>query len=303
MYQLDKLKPLNSDQYDAARRKALERVHARIGEKPKRTDFQRELGSIFTPLDMLALGVFVPAFTVSSIHILQHMGALANASYATIATYSNGTVIGRDFYIAAHQWATVPLAESSMLLFLVMFAMTPRGNWRKWVFLVLACVATAFVIAANAGAGMGLESLLAPVFTIGVGLHLEGLIVRLLERREDVNTRYLAALTTWEAASKDATKHPDYLPILKQEIWARLMALTSNRQFADAPVAFKHAAVRREMQRDTWSYEGGETPQLSPAPVVYQNGTHGGESEGEAQPENPLRLPIAARPDDGGVHA
>lgn len=302
MYQLDKLKPLNSDQYDAARRKALERVQQRIGDKPKRSDFQRELGSIFTPLDMLALGVFVPAFIVSSIHILQHMGALANASYATISTYSNGTVIGRDFYIAAHQWSTIPLAESSMLLFLVMFAMTPRGNWRKWVFLVLACVATAFVIAANAGAGMGLESLLPPIFTIGVGLHLEGLIVRLLERREEVNSRYLAALTTWEEASKDATKHPDYMAILKQEVWARLMALSSNKQFADAPVAFKHAAVRREMERDTWAYDDElnlRTPVNLP---TYPNGTHRYESEDEATPESPLQLPIAVRPGGGGEH-
>lgn len=167
-----------------------------------------------------------------------------------IATYSAGTVIERDFYIAAHQWATVPLAEASMLLFLVMFAMSGRG-WRKWVFFTLAFVATAFVLVANAGAGLGLESLLAPVFTIGVGLHLEGLIVRQLERRSDVNTRYLAALSTWEAASQDATKHPDYVPILKQEVWARLIALSTNKPFSDATAALKHAAVRREMERDT----------------------------------------------------
>jgi hypothetical protein len=159
---LDELKPLTSTQYDDARAKALQRVSARIGEKPKRADFHRELGSLFTLLDGLMLAVFFPAFIVSSIHIIQHMGALANASYSTIATYTAGTVIGRDFYIAAHQWATVPLAEASMLLFLVMFAMSKRGDWRRLAFLVLAAVATVFVIVANAGAGLGLESLLAP---------------------------------------------------------------------------------------------------------------------------------------------
>jgi hypothetical protein len=295
MMDLSKLKPLTSEQYDAARRKAIERIQARIGERPARKDFHRELGSIFTLLDVLALLVFVPALTVSSVHILQHMGALANASYPTIATYSAGTVIGRNLYTAVHQWATVPLAEASMLLFLVMFAMSAR-TWRKGVFFWLALAAILFVIIANVQSGLGwLESLLPPMFTIGIGLHLESLI------------GYLAALATWEAASKDAAKHPEYVPLLKQEVWARLMALTSNRQFSDAPVAFKHAAVRREMQRDTWAYEGGETPQLPPVTVSYQNGTHGDESEGEAQPEHPLAstlpLRIVPRPDGDGERA
>jgi hypothetical protein len=35
---LDRLKPLTTDQYDAARRKALERVRARIGECPQRNN-------------------------------------------------------------------------------------------------------------------------------------------------------------------------------------------------------------------------------------------------------------------------
>jgi hypothetical protein len=298
--ELTQLKPLTTDQYDRARHKALTRVQQRIGAKPRRVDFQHELGSIFTPLDGLAMGVFIPAFIVSSIHILQHMGALANGSYAAIATYSNGTVIGRDFYIAAHQWATVPLAESSMLLFLVMFAMTSRGNWRKWVFLALALIATLFVVIANVSAGLMLESILAPVFTIGIGLHVEGLIVRLLERRADVNTRYLAALSTWEAASKDATKHPDYLPILKQEVWAALTNLSSNKAFIDAPVSLKHAAVRREMERDTWAYEGGDkSDNLSYLPPTYPNGAHV-ESEGKPTAENPLELPSITRVNGGG---
>jgi hypothetical protein len=128
------------------------------------------------------------------------------------------------------------------------------------------------------------------------------LIVRQLQRREDVNTRYLAALATWEAASKDATKHPDYLPILKQEVWARLMALSTNKPFTDAQAAFKHAAVRREMLRDIWAYEGSEV-QPQPAASPYQNGTHGNESEGEAVPEHPLEFLPLARGNGDGEHA
>lgn len=305
-FDISKLKPLNLDQYDAARRKTLTRVQARIGDRPTRADFHRELGSIFTLLDVLAIGVFVPALIVSSIHIILHMGALANDSYSRIATYSAGSVIGRDLYTAVHQWALIPLAEASMLLFLVMFALSPR-TWRKYVFLALSAAAVAFILVANVQSAIGtLESVLAPILTIGVGLHIEGLIVRQLERRNDVNTRYLAALATWEAASKDATKHPDYAPLLRQEIWARLMNLSSNKQFADAPVAFKHAAVRREMERDTWAYDSGETPQRAPAPTAYQNGAQP-ESEGEAQPEAPLSnspsIRIVHRPGDGDERA
>lgn len=296
---LSGLKPLSTDQYDRARNRALTRVQRRIGNRPTRADFHRELDSLFTLLDGLMFAVFIPAFVVSSIHILQHMGALANASYPTIATYSAGTVIERDLYTAVHQWALIPLAEASMLLFLVMFAMTKREDWRKWVFLALATVATAFVVIANAGAGLGLESLLAPIFTIGVGLHLESLIVRQLERRADVNSRYLAALATWEAASKDSTKHPDYVPILKQEVWAALLALTSNRHYADAPVSLKHAAVRREMERDIWAYEGGTSPIGELLPTMRSNGSHP-ESEGKVQPENPLELPSITQGNGGG---
>jgi hypothetical protein len=307
---LNRLKPLTTEQSDAARRKALERVTARIGSRPSRKDFQRELGSMLTLLDALALLVFIPALTVSSIHIIQHMGALANVSYAAIATYSAGTVIGRDLYTAAHQWLLIPLAEASMLLFLVMFTLTK--GWRRVVFLALAIAAVLFVTIANVASGIGsLESVLAPLFTIGIGLHLESLIVRQLERRSDVSSRYLAALSTWEAASQDATKHPDYLPILKQELWARLMALTNNKPFADAPAAFRHAAVRRELERDMWAFAGDtvytgisrvETPNT---PVndqqFHTNGT--GQVEGGEPVENPLALPIVARPGDGGERA
>lgn len=159
------------------------------------------------------------------------------------------------------------------------------------MFLALALIATAFVIMPNASANMGLESLLAPVFTIGVGLHLESLIVRQLERRNDVNTRYLAALEQWEAAIKDATQHPDYLPIFKQEVWQALTARTSNRQYVDAPVSLKHAAVRREMERDTWAYSGD----VIPLPPVYTNGAKGEVTT----PESPLELPSIGTWRDG----
>lgn len=266
---LSRLKPLTTDQYDQARAKALERVKARIGSKPKRADFERELGRLWTALDAIALLVFSAALIVSSLHIIAHMGKLAEASYRASPQAQAGTVISRDLFVAAHQWALIPLAEGSMILFLVMFGMT-RNQWRKWVYFALALIAVVFVIVANWQSGIGvLESLLPPAFTVGIGLKLEHLIVQGLRRRESVTGRYLDALHVWENASQDATQHPDYTPILRQELWQRLAALPSNRDFKDAPAGFKAVAVRRELERDTWAYtDAGDAPTIGARAAV-----------------------------------
>jgi hypothetical protein len=251
---LEGLKSLTNLQYDNSRERALSRVANRIGEKPTRKNFQKELGKLWTPLDIIALVVFIPALLVSSVHIIGHMGALANQSYVEVATQA-GTVISRDMYVAIHQWFMIPLAEGSMILFMVMFGMT-RG-WRRWVYIMLAATALIFVAIANWQSNIGvLEALLAPIFTIGIGLKLELLIVQMIKRRNEVDKLYLEALGIWEAASKDATNHPDYVPLLRQEIWAELVK--KNKDYADAPRGFKYAAVEREMARERWAYEPTE---------------------------------------------
>lgn len=250
---LTKLKPLTSDQYDAARAKALDRVSQRIGQRPRRDDFKRELAPLWTVLDIIALVVFTAALVVSSVHILSHMGHLAAASYDATGQATAGTVIGRDFFVAVHQWMLIPLAEGSMILFLILFGMT-RGGWRKGVYLLLAALAVVFVLVANWQSGIGtLESLLAPAFTIGIGLKLELLIVQSLNRRRDIDARYIEAVNVFEAASQDASQHPDFAPFFRQEIWQALMLIQTNRPYKEAPNGFKVAAVQREQQRDNWA--------------------------------------------------
>ncbi|MCA0453394.1 MAG: hypothetical protein LCI00_05425 [Chloroflexi bacterium] len=247
------LMPLTTRQYDEAREKALERVAKRIGDKPTRKQFLRELAPLWTILDIIALVVFVPALLVSSVHIISHMGALANQSYEVAGLSQAGTIISRDAYVAIHQWFMIPLAEGSMILFMVMFGLYRHG-WRHWVYLALAFVALLFVTVANWQSGIGaLESILAPIFTIGIGLKLEHLIVQMLKRRSEVDTNYLQAVAIWEAATADATSHPDYLPVFRQEVWAALVK--KNKEYADAPRGFKYGAVEREMARDRWAYE------------------------------------------------
>jgi hypothetical protein len=82
--------------------------------------------------------------------------------------------------------------------------------------------------------------------------------VQSLRRREEINRRYVEALEVWEASSQDATRHSDFLPILRQEIWQKLSSLKANQEFVDAPSSFKRQAVRHELERERWAYEDGE---------------------------------------------
>lgn len=250
------LKPLTVDQYDQCRSRALERVAKRIGERPTRAQFERELGRLWTILDIIALVVFLPALAVSSIHIIAHMGHLAAASFEAQAQGSAGTILGRDLYVAVHQWMLIPLAEGSMILFLVMFGM--GAGWRRWVSFGLAALAGVFVLVANWQSGIGvLESLLAPAFTIGIGLKLEHLIVQTISRKDSVDMKYLEALQIYEAATVDPAQHPDFLPIFRQTLWEKIVGLKANEAFKDAPTGFKHQAVKRELAREQWAYEEG----------------------------------------------
>lgn len=274
---LANLKPLTTDQYDQARAKAVERVKGRIGEHPTRDQFKRELGSLWTVLDILALIVFLAALFVSSAHIITHMGLLSQFSYN--ADNTTGIVLPISNYTVIHQLGMILLAEASMLLFMVMHGMRAKERERRspWLRpfslpLALALIAATFVFVANWQSGIGLlEALMPPVFTVGIGLHLERLIVAGLQRREEITARYLEALNVYERATEDPTKHPEFMPILRQELWARLISLPSNKDYRDAPPSVKHAAVRRELERDRWAYADEVQHVEEWYPTTYHN--------------------------------
>lgn len=272
--QLSDLKPLTTSQYEACKEQALKLVAKKIGDRPTRSQFMRELGATWTILDALALVVFAAALIVSSAHIIAHAGELSTASYPTAQVA--GTRIGRDLWVAIHQWGYIFLAEASMLLFMVLFAIT--NSWRKWVFVGLALVAAVFVVVANLSSGTGiLESLMPPIFTLGIGFHLERLIVQQLRRRRDITNRYIEALQVWEAATQDATQHPEYQRLLMNKIWEKLVSLKANKEFADANARFKITAVQRELERDLWTT-------LEPMPTIPPPRTE----EREHRPEVPF---------------
>jgi len=259
-WSIDNIKPLNLDQYDACKARALKRVQDRIGEKPRRDAFKREYGVSWTILDWLAVIIFLGALAVSSVHIITHMGLASAAADARLVEAQAGMEINSYQKAVVHQVAYILMAEAAMLLFLTMWAINASRvkGWRKYVSvpLFLAVLAATFVIVANWQSGIGLlESVMPPLFTIGIGFHLESLIVQQLQRRAEVDRRYMEAMDIYEKAQDDPTNHPDYQPILRQEIWQKLSSLKQNRPYADAPAAFKHAAVAREMARDSWAYD------------------------------------------------
>ena len=163
-YELNGLKPLTTDQYDKCREAALQRVQSRIGDKPHRRGFERELGSLWALLDVLGLVVFAAAFAVSSVHIILHMGQLANESYGKLSQSTTGIFIGDDLYTAVHQWGMIFMSECSMILFAVLFGMT-RKTRRRWVFLALAIIAAVFVVVANWQSKVGLLESIMPAIS------------------------------------------------------------------------------------------------------------------------------------------
>lgn len=250
---LSDLRQLTTLQFDESKERAAKRVGRHLGERPTPAQFGRDMGRLWTVLDVLALVVFIPALLISSIHIITHVGALSSSAYDGIQQSANGTVFTRDLFVASHQWLLIPLAEGSMILFLVMFGVS-RDGWRRWVYFVLAGLAVLFVLTANLSSGLGLlESVLAPAFTIGIGLKLEHLIMQHLKRSNEIARRYREALDIWEAAALDPAAHPNYRPYLMAEIWAALMKPKGNQWATEAGPGFKRAAVERELERDNWT--------------------------------------------------
>ena len=271
--QLQGIKPLTNDQYDKCHENALARVAKRIGDRPTRQQFQRELGRLWTVLDLLAGIVFIAALVISSAHIIHHMG-VATAAYE--AGDTAGTNIGLGLWANIHQWGYIALAEGSMLLFMVLFAMT--RNWRRWLFVVLAFTAMIFVILANWSSGTGiLESVMPPIFTVGLGFHIERLIVQSIKRQNDVTRRYLDAMQVYEAAADDPTQHPEFIPMMRQEIWSKLVSLKANKDHADSPAALRHMAVKREMERETWAYDVDGQTYVPTLPEKPQETAHAGD--------------------------
>lgn len=246
---IEDVKPLTNAARDRCFERAIQRVRKLAGPKPTRRQFAIEHGSLFGVLDWLALFVFLSALVVSSLNIIAHMGRLASSAYTPSPA---GIRISPELATVVYQTASIPLAEFSMLAFLVAFGLT--HGWRRWVYLALAGLATVFILLANVTSGVGrFEAALPALFTIGTGLRLEYLVIEGLRRRQDITERYRVALNEWRAAQTNPEQHPKFMSYLRQEMWAHLMTYKDNQRFVDAPVEFKRAVIERELQAMQWT--------------------------------------------------
>lgn len=249
-YRLSSLKPLTTTARDDARARALRRVMKLAGQRPTRQQFAVEYARLSGVLDWLAVFVFVSALVISSLNILSHMGRLASAAYVASPA---GIAVPRGAAVVLTQVFSIPLAEFSMVAFLVMFGLA-RG-WRRYIYLALALLATGFLLVANIRSGIGtFEAALPALFTIGTGLRLEYLLAEQLKRHDEIDQRYRAALAEWSTATRAPEQHPMFMPLYAEELWQKLTSYKANEVFIDAPPDFKRAAVQRELDALRWAY-------------------------------------------------
>ena len=253
---LQAIRPLTAQQREAARQAAIGLIKQRNGDRPTRAQFMREHGRAWDVLDLLAVIIFLAALAVSSVHIFQHMAHIVGP----VELVAGGIEISSGAWVALHQIGYLALSESTMILFIVM-ARTTRVKWLMGVFYALSMLSAAFVVVANLSSGIGLfESLLPPLFTIGIGFRLEHIIAQGLKRRRDVDIKYMQAMMHWEHAANDPTQHDDYARAYRNALLEALIDAQSGRgkserqdAIINAPRQLKQAFVRRELLADRWA--------------------------------------------------
>jgi hypothetical protein len=235
------LRGLSTAQYDMAVVQAdnrlRKRINGRVLKKPERKDFGREWGSVFNWMDLFLALIFVSAFIISSIHIIQTTGRIVHDS--PVHEYS-GIYISKDDSAIAHQIFSILMADAAMIFFFVMFALQVKkiksrkdfGNITMGVMsLAAALFAASFVLYSNVESGLGLLGVLPPFFTITGGFRIENIITELIYRKNEIDRLYLEAMLAYEEneritneALKDITTHPEYRTVLMQAVWDRVVS-------------------------------------------------------------------------------
>lgn len=272
---LKALRPLTQEERQTAQAAARAAVIRDAGDRPERRQFQRELGSSFTLLDYLALVVFVAALAISSAHIIQYMKAEATESYQ--AGTSAGLYISQNVYALTHEIGAILLAESAAILFMTMHSMTSAGRANRRyglrylsIPLVLALMSAIFIFTANLSSGVNwLVSIMPPLFTLGIAVRLEQLIVSSLQNRDEVNRRYLQSLHDWETATAKPEHHPKYIQMYANALKDAIYKANSRREAAKALTIVEwRLLVKREIAADQWYEDVDLTEQPRPLPQV-----------------------------------
>ena len=219
------LPSLSSDEYDNAVSSAKSRLAERIGTKPRRKDYQIDYASIFDIVSTLKLIVFLGAFVVSTLAMLDFVGQdVANNYKAPEA----GISLALPVAATVNQVASFLLAESALLTFMLLAnremlkVAAKRNKVHLVLYLGLVILSGLFVFYVNYVHGL-LIGYMVPFITIGLGIAIEPEIHELISRREETTNRYLEALRVYESSSVDITAHPDYKNLLYQAVWDNLV--------------------------------------------------------------------------------
>lgn len=287
---LDRLAPLNSRQFDNVKVKVKESLLKNLGPQPDRKSVTRDMGPLLRPDDWLALIIFVAAFAVSAIHIMSLVGGVT--SNLNVSVNSNTLQISSLAFNVTHQLSFILLAEFSMILFMVRWRLSTRRRHEIYtvegvlvmsvgqrvvdylsIDLVLAILAVGFTLYANLESKLPLiESILPPLFTIGIGFHLEHVFVEMLHRNEVFGKMLSDKITSWELAVNNVMNSAEYKKLLIRSLWDGIISIPSNAWAMDYPPEFKWAAVNREFDKESW-IENNAISVSKPTPKAIGAGT------------------------------
>ena len=265
---LSEVSPLSGREVEQLKDNARKYALAKLGPRPDRKSVNKDLGSLLGPEDYLAAVVFLASFAVSAIHITSLVGKLAQG-LATGAATTGGIDISASLFIIAHQIAFTLLAEFAMILFMVRWRLftrrreahlteiygdgsRPRGSFLgKFlsVDLLLSLLAVGFTLYANLESKLPpLESVMPPLFTIGIGIHLEHVFVELIHRQGILRDALAAAESKWQAAYDGILVSKQYNQALSRMIYDKHVA--NWPWVADQPPDIKWALVERDLAAD-----------------------------------------------------
>jgi hypothetical protein len=251
------IRPLNTQQRDRCREKAVERVHRLNGDAPHRSDFDKELEPIWDVTDWFAVLVFAAAVIKSGLNIVLYVGNVAQ-DVVLIDSLQSGVRPSLNLYVAASQIGALLLAEVAMVLFVIAFASSKATSIQAGIvkasYLIMGLTAATFVFYANIQSGSNLFiSLLPPLFTVGIGLRFEMALSKALVRRKELTQLYNERYAEWQHIQNNPSLYPKFQTFLMQAYLQQLASLKGNEWLLEADGETKRHYVGREMAAEHWA--------------------------------------------------
>lgn len=256
--------PMTAVQYDMAVKAAEKRTVNQIGKRPERRDFSLEFSPLINPLDPFLFLLFAAAFAVSATHILRAMGHLVSSSIKHV--YQGGIQIDTSLEIGLSQIASLAMNETALIVFMVMFnfRMHQRRNSKSrtidqtmldYAPMIGVVIATVYIFWANLQSGLGLLSLIAPIFTAIGSIRLEEIASEKIKRNDTITARYTVALSDYERNTMNIRGHENFKKNLYESVFESCCRRNKKNlpYMPDCEFDEKIAIVQSEIERhETW---------------------------------------------------